>query len=302
MRHSFFVPIIAILSGSLLLASCNELGTRDNPTDPGAGNYVSGDNRSSSSSEAVADNSSSSEDAISSSSSQNSSSVAQSSSSSSVKANFGNKTSFYWNAANGVERVITGFDDGTLNANYATYSGAWFYYDDSDQLPAGTSYFVWSGLVNTDTKRYFNGTLLGSAQALAGTAKIGPSVTFPFLGIGFSVGGSDTTQGYDITVWSGLCITYTSTSKFEVELKAHGERELTFFNSFSHTLQASSTPITTNILWSQFKQESGWGTTSTISQITSQLNNVRINFTKSITGTQAKFAIYAIGSAGQCGQ
>ena len=303
MRHSFFVPIIAILSGSLLLASCNELGSRDNPTDPGAGNYVSGNNQSSSSSEAVADNSSSSEDAIGSSSSQNSSSVAQSSSSSSVKANFGNKTSFYWNAANGVERVITGFDDGTLNANYATYSGAWFYYDDTHESPAGTSYLVWPSSVQTDSYNYFNGTLLGSSQALSGTANIGASqLPYPYVGIAFSVGGNDTTQGYDITAWSGICITYTSTSKFEVALQAHGEYELTKFNNFSHTLLASGSPITTNILWSQFKQETGWGTKSTISQITSQLSSVHMNFTKEITGTEATFAIYAIGSAGQCGQ
>lgn len=315
MRHNLVLPIITFLALPLLLASCNELGSRDNPTDPGASNYVSGGDQSSSSSENVTDKSSSSEEPVGSSSSQditssssvqqtNSSSLASSSSSSSsVKANFGNKSTFFWNAANGVERVITGFDDGTLNGKNATYSGGWFYYDDNDQSPAGTSYFVWPSSVQTDSKNYFNGTLLGSAQALTGTANIGTSeLPYSFLGIGFSLAGSDTSQGYDVTAWSGICITYTSTSKFELVLQAHGERELTSFNNFSHTLQSSSAQITTNILWSQFKQESGWGNTSTISQITSQLNSVRINFTSTLTGTKATFAIYEIGSAGQCGQ
>ena len=213
---------------------------------------------------------------------------------------FASAAVFLWDGGDGVEQVATGFDDGTVGTDGNPTNGYWYEFDDSGETPAGTSKFTWPPDVETDECGSFFGPMVTLHGGITGTANLTAGYTYPFLGVGFNIGGEDKSQGFDVSSWGGICVTYSSTSKFLVELGVANEGTVTKYNNYTVTLPASTSAKTVSNQWSDFKQEAGWGTTVPVSTVTSSLNALKFKFSKAVSGASNSFFIGEVGSDGQC--
>lgn len=198
----------------------------------------------------------------------------------------------HWNAEidAGTGRVTLSTDDGTDKSGY------WYDYSDKDN--SGTSAFTWPSDVTANTYGNFYGPLVEAYSGIKGTAVLAAGYDYPFLGIGFNLV-NEAQDGADISGWNGMCVSYTATKAFAIELGTYNEATTTEYNNYKAAL-AAGTDVSVDLPWTKFKQESGWGVTVPQATALGEIAAIKLKFSGT-AGTSIDFLIKEIGSSGQCG-
>ena len=208
-----------------------------------------------------------------------------------------------WNGAEeGSYRVLTELDNGTETSGY------WFSYN--DKADGGASTVVWPVEPGTT----YGGPnaldpIIDECKGVCGTAALDKgTLTYPpFIGIGFNIYGANADDDSkadpaDATAWGGICITYTSDAKAQLELGLGDyDTEIAYANPFVDLAKATS-PATKNIPWSQFKQPSWYSGSTKITGDAAAAQLVAVKFKIQANPGNYKFNICAIGPAtgGNC--
>lgn len=194
-----------------------------------------------------------------------------------------------WNGLNGDYRVTTELDDGSDESGY------WFNYDDVSN--GGSSTITWPVPTGNAYDESALDPIIDECGGLCGTVSLGAGYDYPFAGIGFNLAGPDQT-GVDITAWEGICVNYTASGIAPIlELGPEDEATLTDYNNYATTLSISAT--STNIPWSKFKQESGWGNKVEQSEYLKIVAAIKFKFSGK-AGTSGEFNIQSVGEYGKC--
>ena len=127
---------------------------------------------------------------------------------------------------------------------------------------------------------------------------MGAGYDYPFAGLGFNLTGPDQT-GADVTAWGGLCITYTAGVAPILEIAPENEATVTEYNNYMKKLQVAASASTSNLAWSDFKQESGWGVTVPQASYLTMVAAVKVKFSGK-AGTSGDFNIIEVGENGAC--
>lgn len=196
-----------------------------------------------------------------------------------------------WSGPNGDYRVDTGLDDGSEESGY------WFTY--ADDANGGTSAITWPVATGNEYDENALDPIIDHCMGLCGTVTLGATYDYPFAGLGFNLTGPDQT-GADISGWGGLCVTYTSTIAFKVDLGPEDEATYTEYNNYTAKQKVSATKTTVNIAWSDFKQESGWGITVSQDEYLGKVAAIKLKFGNQKAGESGEFNIMEVGEYGAC--
>lgn len=197
---------------------------------------------------------------------------------------------FLWNGAEDTEgRVETGSTDST--------SGYWYEY--TDENDDGTSHFTWPADVEENAYGNFYGPLVEAYGGIKGSISLGEGCEYPYSGIGFNIW-SGKQEGVDISAWQGICLAYTSTLGFGIELGVADEATVTKYNNYKATVPKVAAATTTDFPWSKFKQAAGWGVTVDQSVVLASTAAIKLKF-EGTAGTSGDFFIQQVGSLGKCG-
>ena len=163
-----------------------------------------------------------------------------------------------WNGNDGVNHVITGYDNGTETSGY------WYTYGDDPD--GGMSVITWP--VEMDPP-YMDGIdpVIDHCGGVCGTYTLSKgTLTYdPYVGLGFNLAGLDDPQGngnpvpVDASAMGGIIVNYTSDMpiRLELGLGEAKDKEIGYDNP-SVWLSKSTTPNYAAFTWDRFKQD-GWG-------------------------------------------
>lgn len=170
-----------------------------------------------------------------------------------------------------------------------------YWYDYNDEFDGGDSKFVWPSDVHENGYGNFFGPMAEVYGGIKGTASVvtGTSVDFPYVGIGFDLVNSKQDPA-DITDWNGICLQYSSTTSFVVELGLQDEMFVEY-NDYKVNVAKATSKSVAELPWAKFKQDTGWGNKVALSDVLSQVANIRLKFQ-----TPGDFHIYSIGRYGTC--
>ena len=173
-------------------------------------------------------------------------------------------------------------------SNATNKAGLWFAYSDIDV--GGNSEIVFPGIVTSGdfadmAKKY---------ESITASSKIDNVYEYPFAGIGFNLVDEDQ-HGGDINDWEGICLAYTSTNSFNIELTPENESNFTEYNNYKSSVPKAASFTVVDIPWSKFKQESGWGVTVDKGTALAQTAAIKLRFSNN-----NDFMIYTIGRLGTC--
>lgn len=230
------------------------------------------------------DDSSSSTTASSSSAKSSSSSVAYSSS------HPGNVTTVrcgdLWCGKTDLEgRVITGIGDET--------SGWWYFFDDNESPMDGNSRIIFPGDVDENIYGNFFGPLTEQYGGIKASVVIGSRYEYSFAGFGFNIVDEMRTGG-DISDWEGVCLVYSSTRAFKLELVPENEVAVTEYNNYYAGVPSASLAVA-DLPWSKFRQETGWGLKVPVESVLEKTAAVKLVFNSS-----SDIFIHSIGRYGTC--
>lgn len=216
-----------------------------------------------------------------------SSSTSVKSSSSSVKPSDSKYVSkkMYWDGSDVEGKVETGSEEET--------AGYWYTYDDGEMN--GDSHITFPSDVEENTYGNFFGPLAEAYGGIKATLNIGTAYEYAYAGLGFNLV-SENLEGMDITDWEGICLDYSSTASFSVELASEDEGTTTEMNNYKAIVPKVSGVRTTDLAWSKFKQEAGWGRFVNQAEALKKISAVRIKFTSS-----GDFFLRSIANYGYCG-
>ena len=176
-------------------------------------------------------------------------------------------------------RVNTQIDDGS-----DTY-GFFLFYTDS------TSYLTWPagdrgyGYESTSRDKY------GYMYVIAITGDY-----HPYARIGFEVSGAEQ-KGNDLAEWGGLCVTYTSSDEFFVNIRFPDDNKVVEYDYYKAKILASDTLVTANIKWSDFIQE-GFGFSIARDSVVKNIS--RVEFSVEKPNAKVSLKIHSIGKFGTC--
>lgn len=199
-----------------------------------------------------------------------SSSVARSSSSKEEFVGHQSK-GMYWDAAGYGAKVETGSEEES--------AGYWYYFDDNDFPMNGDSKIEFPADVEENVYGDFFGPLAEDYGGIKANIVIGTAYEYPYAGFGFNLVSEDM-EGMDITGWKGVCLAYSSTSAFRVELVSENEADVTEYNNYVANVAKSSNGMVF-IPWSRFKQETGWGKKIDQAEALKKIAAIRIKFASS---------------------
>lgn len=195
--------------------------------------------------------------------------------------------SFAWDGTDVTGKVETGSD--------AETSGYWYKYDDNAAPNNGDSQLIFPSDVEPDEYENFFGPLCDKYGGIKASVALGSAYDYPFVGLGFNIVSEDQ-EGADITAWGGICLTYSSTTAFDIELGVENEAEVTEYNNYKAPVPKSPTVTTSNFAWTQFKQEANWGVKVDQAVVLSKTAAIKLKFSKA----DGDFIIQAIGSLSKC--
>lgn len=190
-----------------------------------------------------------------------------------------------WCGPNVEDRVHSGLEEST--------GGYWFVYDDN--AVGGDSYLYFPIDVENDTKFNIFKEVTNAFGGVRGNVRLGSAYEYPFAGVGFNVV-NDSEKGADITNWEGVCLAYSSTMPFAIELVPENERVVTEYNNYKASVSKSTAVNVIDLPWAKFKQESGWGKTVSMSEILRKVYRVNIRIAQS----SGDFNIISLGRYGTC--
>lgn len=196
-----------------------------------------------------------------------------------------------WSGPNGDVRVDTGLDDGSDESGY------WFSY--ADDADGGTSAITWPVPTGNEYDDNALDPIIEHCGGLCGNVSLGAGNKYPFAGVGFNLTGPAQT-GTDVSGWGGLCLTYTSTITFKVDLGPEDEANYTEYNNYTAKQKVSATKTTVNLAWSDFKQETGWGVTVPQGEYLGKVAAIKFKFGNQKAGESGEFNIMEVGENGKC--
>ena len=201
-----------------------------------------------------------------------------------------------WVGANSEYRVETGFDDGT-----DTY-GYWYDYNDNKETAdngPGTSTITWPVAKGNAYSDEAMDPIIDYCGGVCGTATMGGPYSYPFVGIGFNLSGG-AQGGNDISSWGGICLGYKSTGIAPaLEIAPADEGTVTGYNNYKASLKILASETVVDLAWTDFKQESGWGTK--VDQATVLASTAAIKFKiAAADGKSTEFNVATIGEYGKC--
>ena len=201
-----------------------------------------------------------------------------------------------WVGSNGDYRVETGFDDGTNTYGY------WYDYDDSKETAdngPGTSKITWPVSKGNAYADDAMDPIIDECGGVCGTATMGGPYKYPFVGVGFNIGGENQ-DGFDISGWGGICITYKSTGIAPaLEIAPADEASVTEYNNYKASLKITSSLTTVDLAWSDFKQEANWGKKADQATILAGAAAIKFKIAAA-DGKSTDFNIAQIGENGKC--
>lgn len=196
-----------------------------------------------------------------------------------------------WSGPNGDYRVETGMDDGN------DQSGYWYSY--ADDADGGTSTITWPVETGNEYDASALDPIIDHCGGLCGNVSLGAGNQYPFAGVGFNLTGPDQIGG-DVSGWGGLCVTYTSTIPFKVELGPEDEKNYTEYNNYVVEQKVSATKKTVNLAWSDFKQDASWGKQVPQGEYLGKVAAIKFKFGTQKAGQTGDFNIMEVGENGQC--
>lgn len=194
-------------------------------------------------------------------------------------------TSMSWDGSDTEGKVVTGSDEET--------AGYWYFYDDNAAPNNGDSKINFPPDVEENQYGNFFGPLAEAYGGIKADIAIGTAYEYAFAGFGFNIV-SENQEGADISAWKGICLNYSSTAGFAVELGVEDEATVTQYNNYKASA-AKGTGVAASIDWSKFKQEAGWGEKVDQATVLSKTAAIKLKFTAS-----SDFLLTAIGSIGNC--
>lgn len=193
---------------------------------------------------------------------------------------------FHWVGATDTEgKVVTGSTEDT--------GGYWYKYDDNSAPNNGDSKITFPADVEENAYENFFGPLCEKYGGIKAEISIGPAYEYGFAGFGFNIW-SENQEGVDITAWNGICLAYSSTANFAVELGVEDEGTVTGYNNYKAAVSKGTGAIV-DLPWVKFKQESSWGTIVAQSEVLEKTAAIKLKFT-----ANSDILISQIGSLGQC--
>lgn len=182
---------------------------------------------------------------------------------------------FIWGATDSLERVITGYDDGSKTSGY------WYEFNDLNK--GGKSKIIYPSDYDVDE----NGRLVKPALgSLRGTVVVDSSSEKPFVGLAFDLAGKDR-KGTDY--YGDLCLAYTATVPFEVELVPEDSTETFGDTTWVYRMAPMLTPGTDYT--QSFKRYVGDEVYDDAYNLWERVATIRLRFTQS-----GEFDIRAIGT------
>ncbi len=210
-------------------------------------------------------------------------------SSSSAESTGGQASSALWNWTNLTGRVNTGYPDET--------SGYWYYYDDNDSPNNGNSKIDFPSDVEEDEEGNFFGPLNVKYGGIKAKVQIDTTATEnAFAGFGFNVVNEDQVGG-DITDWEGICLTYSSTGPFYIELAPEDEATFSEYNNHKATVPASETVTTVNVPWKKFRMPWGCPGDCSVERVLDKIAAIKLRFENS-----SDFLLKEFGTLNTCGK
>ncbi len=197
------------------------------------------------------------------------------------------KASFLWKGDDTEGRVITGSPDET--------SGYWYYYDDNDSPNNGNSKIVFPSDVVEDEFGNFFGPLNVKYGGIKADIQIGPAYEYGFAGLGFNIW-SENQEGVDISKWEGICLTYSSTGPFYIELGPEDEATYEYIN-YKATVPASETVTTVNVPWKKFRMPWGCPGDCSVEDVLDKIAQIKLRFENS-----SDFLLKEFGTLNTCGK
>ncbi len=198
------------------------------------------------------------------------------------------KASFLWKGDDTEGRVITGSPDES--------SGYWYSYDDSYPPNNGNSKIVFPSDVVEDEEGNFFGPLNVKYGGVKAEVKIGTAASEnAFAGFGFNIW-SENQEGVDISKWEGICLTYSSTGPFYIELGPEDEASYEYIN-YKATVPASETVTTVNVPWKMYRIPWGCPGDCSVEDVLDKIAQIKLRFENS-----SDFLLKEIGSLDACGK
>lgn len=198
-----------------------------------------------------------------------------------------------WSGPNGDLRVETGLGPG----GESDESGYWYTYD--DQPDGGSSAITWPVETGNEYDDNALDPIIEHCGGLCGNVSLGTGADYPFAGVGFNLTGPEQT-GADVSGWGGLCVTYTSTITFHVDLGPEAEADYTKYNNYVVKMKVSATKTTVNLAWSDFKQGTGWGNIVPQDEYLGKVAAIKFKFGNQKAGESGEFNIIEVGENGKC--
>jgi hypothetical protein len=198
-------------------------------------------------------------------------------------------SSFLWDGSIDTEgRVDTGSEEKT--------AGYWYEYNDAND--GGSSAFTFPSDVEENTYGNFYGPLVEAYGGIKASITLGDGYDYPYAGLGFNIV-SENQEGADISAWSGICLTYTSTIGFGIELGVEDEKNVTAYDNYKAAVSKAPSGASQDYAWAKFKQ-GGWGTEVDQATVLAKTAAIKLKF-EGTAGTSGDFNICQVGSLGKCG-
>lgn len=196
-----------------------------------------------------------------------------------------------WSGSEGIYQIETGLDDGSGESGY------WYSY--ADDANGGNSAITWPVPTGNEYDDNALDPIIDHCGGLCGNVSLGAGSKYPFAGVGFNLTGPAQT-GADVSGWGGLCVTYTSTIPFNVDLGPEDEANYTAYNNYVAEQKVSATKKTVNLAWSDFKQASGWGNIVPQDEYLGKVAAIKFKFGTQKAGQTGDFNIMEVGENGKC--
>lgn len=203
---------------------------------------------------------------------------------------------FYWDAFTD--------NDGRVEFELATKTSGYFF-EFTDAIYEGLSILRYPTQVRRNKSRIYTGPLIAENRELFATADFGTGLARPFAGLGFNLWNgdvwSDSSEGVDIRKWEGLCFIYESEAPLTIAIAPEGGVILEGGNFYKMRLPAAKQSYWIEIPYELFEEDEDWGGSESQDLVLSSAASI-LFYIEGVAKESKSFAIYVIGSLGQCEQ
>ncbi|MBO7499962.1 MAG: hypothetical protein J6T45_01250 [Fibrobacterales bacterium] len=185
-----------------------------------------------------------------------------------------------WCAARGDTALVLPLPDGDVT----TY---WFASDDSADNGASSITLAEGGIAESIRAR----------GAISFTYALSDAYAYPYVLLGFGMGPDGTA---DISAWSGICLTYSASAPFKVQIAAP-RAIVNDFNHYTAAADSSTETVTLDLPWSAFEQADWGGDSVDRNEVLQNVERIQITLTGA-GGDSGAVELFEVGTLGTCGQ